>query len=84
MPVPDEAAMSRWTHANAEPGNPAIPDGEFRLVRLQSRDAGVGQAHPSLSVHVLAPERIGARESTASRTDMSERCAYFRVVAGFS
>ena len=84
MPVPDEAAMSRWTHANAEPGNPTIPDGEFRLVRLQSRDAGVGQAHPSLSVHVLAPERIGARESTAARTDMSERCAYFRVVAAFS
>ena len=85
LPVVNEAAMSRGAHANAEPGNPAVPDDEFRLVRFQPLDAGIRQAgSPRLSRHVRPRESTGARASTASRTDASERWAYFRVVEACS
>ena len=84
MSVPDEAAMARRAHPYAQPGNAVVPHHVFRLARLQLPDAGVREAYPRPARHARSPERTGARASTASRTDASDRCAYFRVVVACS
>ena len=83
-PVPDEAPMPRGADPDPQPGNPCVPDDVFRPSRFQPGNARIRQANRLPRRHVELPASTGARASTASRTEASDRWAYLSVVVGLS